>query len=188
MKEFRTVVEELAEAKRLLTEANAKIAALENKRVKRVESMKRNRKINPEEKGFNAVLQASRKALESQQFKDPFTLNRIIKDKIVQRKYEKFTFFSIYNERIKRLKDISTFISDCDFHSLDADIVAQHIVSHGEKEMSSVFKFGLISAIGEDKLKLMKKPIFDKTELDLNTYELEPHPDSEQSIEVATQE
>ena len=183
--DFTALVIELQETKRLLAEREAELNAIKEKRERRAEAAKRNRKKSPEEKEFGSILRSSNRKLDSQEYQDAITLNRIVKKRIMQGQYGSYSFFSIFNRRISRLKGFESFISDCGDCNLSPDAVAQHVVSRGEKTINSVFKDGLIETIGKDNLYLMSEKIFSNEELMLNQYAPQPHPEPVDTQAVA---
>lgn len=173
--DFEALVIELHETKRLLVEKEAELKTIRERKARRAENAKRNRKVSPEEKEFSAILRSSNSKMCSQEYQDAVTLNRIIKKKIAQGQYGEYSFFSLFNSRISRLKGLTLFISDCKECNIDADAVAQHVVSRGEKTINSVFRNGLTTTIGRDSLFLMNRRIFSDNELDLSQYAPQPH-------------
>lgn len=174
---IEALVAELFDVKRLLAEKVAELDAIREKRARRAEAAKRNRKKSPEEKEFNAILRSSNSRLNSQEYRDAVTFNRIIKKGIAQRLYDEYTFFSLFNNKLSRLKGFKPFISECEECNLDADAVAQHVVSRGEKTINLVFKDGLVTTIGRDNLDLMNELIFSNEELKLSQYAPAKHSD-----------
>lgn len=175
---YYALASELFEVKKLLAEKENELKAIKDQRERRAESAKRNRRIDPKEKEFGAILRASNRRLKSQEYKSPVTLNRIIKKGIMQSSYGEYSFFSILNNRISRLKCFTPFIDDCNVYNLNPNVVAQHVVSRGEEKNKLVFKDGLIQTFGKDELLLMGKPIFSEEELDLSQYAPDEFSDS----------
>lgn len=176
--DFETLFIELHNTKLLLAEKEAELNSIREKKARRAETAKRNRKKNPEEKKFNAILSASTRKLNSQEYNDAVTFNRIIRKRIAKEEYSEYNFFSFFNNRISRLKGLKSFISECEECNLEKDAVAQHVVSRGESTINSVFKDGLVVTIGKDQLYLMNERIFFDDELKLSQYTPMKHPDS----------
>ena len=184
--EMNSFFSKLTDVQNKLAEAEGKIEAFEAKKKKRTEAMKKHRKeVSLEEREFSEILRFSMARLKGQEFNDSLTLNQIIKKRIAKGQCGEHSFFSIFKSRVERLKDLSSFSSECENENLDADAVAQHIVARGEKTMNLVFKKGLVSAIGKNKLSLMGKRIFTDEELTLSRYEPESHPDLAQAADSA---
>ena len=173
--DLQALITELYETKRLLAEKEAELKAISEKKIRRAETAKRSRKKSPEEKEFGSILRSSSTKLSSQEYQDVVTLNRIIKKKVAQGQYGSYSFFSFLNNRISRLKGFEPFNADCEECSLNADAVAQHVVSRGEKTINLVFKNGLIETIGKDNLLLMSEQIFSDNELTLSQYKPAKH-------------
>ena len=182
---LEALVIELHETKRLLAEKEAELNAIKEKRMRRAENAKRNRRKSPEEKEFGTILRSSNTKLVSQEYQDAVTFNRIIKKRIAQKQYSEYSFFSLFNRRIDRLKGFTPFVFDCEACNLNPDAVAQYVVSRGEKTINLVFKDGLIATIGKDTLYLMNERIFSDDELKLSQYVPAKHPEPADTQVVA---
>jgi len=166
--DLQKLIEDLAVVTRQRDELLIKLNEIKAKKRKKAESAKSRSIVSPEDKMFNKIINSAFRRIKNQEHQDVSTIKRVLQKTIVKQGYSEYNFYTRFNNSVERLTKYETFVNQCG--DLSPSIVAQNVVFHGDSAVSKVFKYGLITTFGQDKIRLMSRPIFSEDELKVEQY------------------
>lgn len=163
------IAKDLFNKEQELEAKNSLLDAIKLKKEERSSSYKKySKNLDPFETLFTQTLRRSMRSFKSQIYKDSQTLRLLVFNKLNES--DRYMFFALFGKWMQALNGFESFKSCCTANDLDPRAVSQHVVMHGNKALTNVFKYGLDRVFKIEELKLMNKAIFSEDDLTLSKY------------------